>query len=339
MPVPIPSNWAPVITQVNTSIRQAWSSVPVEYPLWVTTVPMTDREVFEDAWIGRMPKFRLWSGPRVYHSPSPQTYRVTPEPFELSYTIDQFKWMDDGFGVFAPMIPDLALQGAHLPEYQARDLIEATGAWSSTASQAGLDGLSNFNTAHQTNIFSLTSGTLAAGTAYCNDFTGGGVSINSVTVGGALSTTSILTIVEYMPTIRAEDGERLRITPTHLMHPSTLRAEVEYNLKNMLAASSAGYTTWGGAQTQVGATDNVVARFGLTPYENKNLASFTKFYVMDCSKGVKPIRLIDRMAPSFTPLVEPTNELVVNRHQLAWVGTARLAMAWSPAWLMARSGP
>jgi phage major head subunit gpT-like protein len=339
MAVPIPSNWAPVITQVNTSIRQAWSSVPVEYPLWVTTVPMPDKEVFEDAWIGRMPKFRLWSGPRLYQTPNPQTYRVTPEPFELSYTIDQFKWMDDGFGVFAPMISDLSLQGSHLPEYQARDFIEASGAWSSTASQAGLDGLSFFSTAHQTNLFSLTSGTLNAGTAYCNDFTGGGITINGVIVGGALSTAAILTIAEYMPTIRAEDGERLRVTMTHLMHPSTLRAEVEYNLKNMLAAGSAGYTTYGAAQTQVGATDNVTRRFGIEPYENKNLASFTKWYGMDLSKSVKPVRLIDRMKPTFVPLVEPTQEIVVNRHQLAWVGTARLAMAWSPSWLMARSGP
>ncbi len=272
MPGPVPSNWLPVITQVNTSIRQAWSSVPIEYPLYTTTVNMGDREVFEDAWIGRMPKYRLWSGPRVYNEANPQTYQVVPEPFELSYTIDRFKWEDDGFGVFYPLITDFSLQSALWPEYQMRDLIESTGAWGSTKSQAGLDGLSNWNTAHQTNIYSLTAGTLAAGTAYCNDFTGGGVSINSVTVGGALGATAILTICEYMATIRAEDGERLKVRPTHLMHPPSLRGEVEYNLKNMLAAASVGYTTWGAAQTQVGATDNVVARMGLTPHENDNLA-------------------------------------------------------------------
>lgn len=339
MPVPIPSNWAPVITQVETSIRRAWSSVPVEYPLYTTTVNMSDREVFEDAWIGRMPKYRLWSGPRLYNSPNPQTYRVKPEPFELSYTIDQFKWQDDGFGVFAPLIEDIGLQSALWVEYQMRDLLEATGAWGSTQSQKGLDGLSNFNTAHQTNIYSLTAGTLNAGTAYCNDFTGGGVSINGVTVGGALSATAILTIAEYMPTIRAEDGERLKVRMTHLMHPPSLRGEVEYNLKNMLAAQSVGYTTWGAAQTQVGATDNVTRRFGIEPHENANLASFTKWYAMDCSKSVKPVRFVLRQSPTTTPLVQPTDFIVVNNHAFAWVGTARGAPAWSPAWLMARSGP
>jgi phage major head subunit gpT-like protein len=339
MSTPVPANWRPLITQCNTTIRQAWSELKPEYPLYTTTVNMGERSIFEDAWIGRMPKMRLWSGPRVYHGPGALTYTVVPEPFELSYILDMFKYADDGFGVFYPMLLDYAYQVRMWPEYQMRDLFEASGAWSSTASQKGMDGLANWSTAHQTNPYALSAGTLAAGTAYCTDFTGGGVSINSVTVGGALSATAILTLIEYMSTIRAEDGERFNIKPTILMHPSALRGEVEYNLKNMLAAGSVGYTTWGAAQTQVGATDNVVARMGVEPYENKNLASYTKWYLMDTSKSVKPVRWILREAFGMTPLTEPNQPIVVNNHAFAWVGHGRGAPAWSPAWLMARSGP
>lgn len=333
-----PTNWVPFITQADTSIRQAWSGLPVEHPKFTTTVTTTDK-IWEDGWIGRMPKMRLWSGPRVYNEPAPQTYQVVPQPFELSYTIDQFDYDDDGFGVFYPLLLDFAFQTKKWTDYQMRDLLEATGAWSSTTSQAGLDGLSNFNTAHQTNIYSLTTGTLNAGTAYCNDFTGGGVAVNGVTVGGAISQTAVLTLIEYMATIRAEDGERLAITPTDLMYPATLRGEVEYILKNMLAAASVGYSTWGAAQTQVGASDNVVARMGVNPLENKDLASFTKWYLLDNSKSVKPLRWILRDAVSMTPLVSPDSPLVVNNHRFAWIGHGRGAPAWSPAWLMARSGP
>jgi phage major head subunit gpT-like protein len=334
-----PTNWVPFITQANTSIRQAWSSLPIDYPAYTTTVTTTE-SIFEDGWIGRMPKVRLWSGPRVYNEAAPQTYQVVPEPFELSYTIDQFKWNDDGFGVFYPMLLDFALQTKKWPQYQMRDLIEASGAWASTQSQLGLDGLSFWNTAHQTNIYSLSgAGTLNAGTAYCNDFTGGGVSINGVTVGGALSQTSLLTLIEYMPTIRAEDGERLAVTMTHLMHPSTLNGQVTALLKNMKAAASVGYSTWGGAQTQVGASDNVVARMGVEPIENKDLASFTKWYGLDNSKGVKAFRWVLREAFDFVPLVEPSSPLVVSNHKFAWVGHGRGAPAWSPSWLAFRSGP
>jgi phage major head subunit gpT-like protein len=107
----------------------------------------------------------------------------------------------------------------------------------------------------------------------------------------------------------------------------------------MLAAASVGYSTWGAAQTQVGATDNVVARMGIEPIENKDLASFTKWYMLDNSKGVKPMRWIQRKAFDIVPLVEPSSPLVVNNHQFAWVGSGRGCPAWSPSWLMFRSGP
>jgi len=332
-----PTNWVPFIVQADTSIRQAWSSLPVDYPQYTTTVTTT-KKIYEDGWIGRMPKVRLWSGDRVYNEAAPQTYQVVPQPFELSYTVDQFDWEDDGFGVFYPMLADFALQTKKWPQYQIRDLLEATGAWASATDQAGLDGLSFFNTAHQTDIYAMTTGSVNAGTAYTNDLTGG-QTINSVTVGGAFSQTAVLTLIEYMATIRAEDGERLAVTATHLMHPSTLRGEVEYVLKNMLAAASVGYTTWGATQTQVGATDNVVARMGVEPIENKDLASFTKWYLMDNSKSVRPLRWILRKAFDIVPLVSPNDPLVVNNHLFSWVGSGRGAPAWSPSWLMFRSGP
>lgn len=334
-----PTNWLPLITLANTSIREAWSSIPVEYQRNTTEVSMGNKTVYEDAWIGRMPKMRLWSGPRVYNEPGPQTYTVTPEPFEDTYTLDRFKYDDDGFGVFYPLLLDLAMQTKKWPDYQRRDLLEATGAWSSAASQAGLDGLSNFNTAHPANIYSPAALSLNTGTSYCNDFTGGGVAINGVTVGGAFSQTAVLTLIEYMSTIRGEDGERLMVTPTMLEHPSTLRGEVEYVLKNMLAAASVGYSTWGTAQTQVGATDNVVARMGVEPYENRMLASATKWYLQDNSKSVKSMRWLLREAPRITPRVSENDPIVFDSHMYAWGAWARGAPMWSPAWLMARSGP
>jgi len=335
-----PANWLPFITQCNTTIRQAWSELPVEYPLYTTEVSMGKASIFEDAWIGKMPKMRLWSGPRVYNEPGAQTYQAVPQPFELSYALDRFKYDDDGFGVFYPMLLDYATQTKHWPEYQIRDFVEASGAWASTQTQLGLDGIANWSTAHQTNIYSLSgAGTLNAGTAYANDFTGGGVTVNGITVGGAFSQTSVLTLLEYMQTIRAEDGERLRVTPSHVMIPATLQGEAEYVLNNMLAAASVGYTTWGAAQTQVGATDNVVGRMGLKMYVNRNLASFTKWYMMDCTKAVKPVRWILREAVRFVPMVSETDPLVVDQHLYSWVGHGRGCPAWSPAWLMARSGP
>jgi phage major head subunit gpT-like protein len=334
-----PTNWLPLITLANTTIRQAWSEIPVEYPKIATTVTMGDKSVFEDAWIGRMPKMRLWSGPRVYNQPGPVTYTVVPEPFEDTYTLDRFRYDDDSFGVFYPLLLDLAEQTKKWPDYQIRDLIESTGAWTSTTSQAGLDGLSFWNTAHPTNLYSTQALSLSTGTSYCNDFTGGGQTINSVNVGGALSQTSLLSIIEYSQTVRAEDGERLMITPSALMVPPTLQSQAAQYLENGLAASSVGPTTWGAAQTQVGATDNVVRRYGLELYVNRMLASATKFYVLDNTKSVKPFRWILREPPAITPRVAESDPIVFDSHMYAWGAWARGAPAWSPSWLAYRSGP
>jgi phage major head subunit gpT-like protein len=344
MPI-TPSNWLPIITTANTMIREAWSWLPTEYEQYTTTVNIGSsgegpgKTVFEDAWIGRMPKMRLWSGPRLYQEPAPQTYTVVPEPFELTYTLDRFKYDDDGIGVFYPLLLDFAGQTKRWPEYQVRDLLEATGAWSSTQVQKGLDGIAFWSTAHQTNIYSLTAGTLNAGTAYANDFTGGGVAVNGVTVGGALSVSSLLTIIEYAPTIRAEDGERLGVTISHVMHPSPMKGQIASLLKSANAAASVGFSTWGAAQTQVGASDNVVARMGVDPIENRNLASFTKWYPMDLTKSVKPVRWVLREAVRMTPRVAEDDPIVFDSHQYAWGGWGRGAPAWSPSWLLFRSGP
>lgn len=334
-----PANWIPFITQASTTIRTAWSWLPTQYEQYTTTVPLGKASQFEDAWIGRMAKMRLWSGVRVYNEPAPQTYVVVPEPFEVTYTLDRFKYDDDGFGVFYPMLMDFAQQTKLWPEYQMRDLLEATGAWSSVASQKGMDGFSFFNTAHPNNIYSLTPATLAADTAYCNDFTSGGQTINGVTVGGALSQTAFGTLAEYMMTIRAEDGERLGITPTDLMVPANLALETDSILNNTASASSVGFTTWGAAQTQVGASDNMYRRFGVKMIVNKNLASATKWYLMDLSKSVKPLRWVLKDAVRITPRMNEDDPIVFDSHMFAWGGWGRGAPAWSPSWLMARSGP
>ena len=80
-----PANWIPFITTANTTIRQAWSWLQTEYQQYTTTVPLGESTQFEDAWIGRMAKMRMWSGPRVYNEPAPQTYnfpkpRLAPAP-------------------------------------------------------------------------------------------------------------------------------------------------------------------------------------------------------------------------------------------------------------------
>lgn len=325
-----PAKFNVFITNANTMIREAYSSAPIRYPEYTTTVP-TDTSIFEDGWIGRMPKMRPWFGPRVMHQPAPQTYSVTVIPYENTYTIDRFHLDDDKLGVYYPLLIDLALQGKRWPELELRDFLEAAGIYAG-ARQNGLDGLTFFNTAHPIDIYDSSKGT------YSNDATGGGFSVSGVTVGGALSPVAFATLAEYMRTLKGEDGEKLMITPNLMIVPPTLHAEAEYILKNQFSAPPS-WSTFGSLGTQVGASDNLLRRFGVDYVINENLTSATKWYLADTTKAVKPLRWILLQAPVFAPRVNEDDPLVWNNHQYAWGAWGRATPAWSYSWLMARSGP
>ena len=325
-----PSNFSVFITTANTMIREAYSSAPIDYPAYTTTVP-TESTVYEDGWIGRMPKMRVWYGPRVTNEPAPQTFQVTVLPYENTYGLDRFHMDDDKFGVYYPILIDLALQAKRWPEFELRDLLENTGVQTGTR-QNGLDGLSFFNTAHLIDIYNSSAGT------YSNDFTGGGQSIGGATVGGALSATAFGTVAEYMMTYKAEDGERFGIVPNLMIIPPNLKAEAEYILKNQFSAPPT-WNTWGSLGTQVGASDNIYRRFGVDYLVNHYLASATKWYLADTTKAVKPLRWIAREMPVFAPRVSETDFNVWAEHMYLWGCYGRGCPTWSYSWLMARSGP
>ena len=211
-----------------------------------------------------------------------------------------------------------------------RDLLENSGSQTG-ARQNGLDGLSGFNTAHPVNIYNSTLGT------YCNDFRGG-VSVGGTTVGGALTPVGLTTLLEYMPTILGEDGERMGVSATHLMHPPNLKVEAHVLLKSMFFANP----VWGGFSQnsgQVGTADNILNRMGVEPFENALLASTKNYYVMDCSKSRLPLTLVEREAPRTVPRVNEDDPIVFDTHKFYWGGWARMSPAWSFPWLILKSGP
>lgn len=324
-----PANFAVFVTTANTMIGESYGTTAVTYPMYTTTVPCNTEQI-SFAWTGLMPKPRAWYGPRQPHEPAAQTYTVVPIPYENTYTIDRFHLDDDQMGVYYRVLPDMARQWKRFPEYEIRDLLEATGVQGTTARQLGLDGLSNFNTAHPVNIYDPSLGT------YCNDFDGGGVSIGGTTVGGALSPTAFSSLAEYMQTIKGEDGEAMGVNPTTMMVPSNL--QVEANL--ILSAAFLAPPSWGAYSPisgQVGAAENVMRRFGVELHVNPLLLQTKRWYLMDNSKSMKPLLWVQREAPRTVPRVSESDPVVFDEHKFYWGGWARACPAWNFPWLMARS--
>jgi phage major head subunit gpT-like protein len=339
-----PSQYAAWITTVDTRIGQIYSEMsPVEtHGEWSTVVPIQG-SIYNAGWTGRMPKARPWYGSRVVHEPAAETYQVEPIPYELTYGIDRFKFDDSAVNttsIFWRELPDMAMQWRRQPEYELRDLLEASGVQGTTARQAGLDGLSYFNTAHPIDLYLPSfnfGGSFAAGT-YCNDFTGGGVTINGTLIGGALSQNSFASLLAYMQLIPDESGEVLGVMPDMMMIPSTLRVEAEFILKATFWANP----QWGAYSpltSQVGAADNMLRKMGVRPVVNPFLKNTKRWYLGDATHAMKPLLWIVREAPRQVPRINENDPIVFDTHRYTWGGWDRVAPAWNFSWLMAISGP
>jgi phage major head subunit gpT-like protein len=340
-----PAQYAAFITTVDTTIGQIYTQMDpaVTYKQWATPIPIQG-SIWNAGWTGRMPKARPWFGSRVVHEPAAQTYQVTPIPYELTYGIDRFQLDDsdvNATSIFWRMLPDMTMQWRRQPEYELRDLLEATGVQSGSR-QNGLDGLTAFNTAHPINLYlpSFNGGgnALFASGSYCNDFTGGGQTINSVLIGGAFGQQSFSSLLQYMQVIPDESGEVLGVMPDALMHPATLQVEVNFVLKASFLASP----TWGAFSPltgQVGAADNQLAKMGVRPVCNPFLRNTKRWYLMDTSHAMKPLIWLTREAPRVVPRVNENDPIVFDSHKYTWGGWDRVAPAWNYSWLIARSGP
>jgi phage major head subunit gpT-like protein len=311
------------------------------YPQWSTTLTMAG-SIFTMGWTGRMPKARPWYGSRVVHEPAPQTYSVEPIPYELTYAIDRFKLDDsdvNGTSIFWRELPDMVRQWRLQPEYELRDLLEAAGVQGTALRQKGPDGLPAFDTAHPIDLYNPSQdfGPLFSDGTYCNDFIGG-VSKNSVTIGGALSQGSFASLLAYMKMIPAEDGEVLGVTPDVMMIPSTLETEADYILKAAYWANP----TWGAFSpltSQVGAADNMLRRMGVRPLVNPYLRHTKNWYLLDTTHANKPLFWIQREAPRIVPRLNENDPIVFDQHRFTWGGWDRITPAWNLGWLYARSGP
>lgn len=331
-----PSDFAVFVTTVNTMIGEAYSSAAPASPEFVTPVSTGEGSIFEDGWTGRMPKARVWAGPRVVHEPGPQTYKVPFLPFELTATVDRFRLDDDMKGIYYRVLPDLALQMSLLQDQQVRDLIENTGYYKNNSFQTGLDALNFFSTAHPVDFYDTSKGT------YINDFSAGGQTVTykdaagatkTRLVGGALTNVAIFSLLEYMRQLKAEDGEVLGITPTHIMVAPFLSGELEW----LLASMFMGPPAWGVIGSQVGASDNPLRRFGLKPLVNERLTLQGTWYMMDNSKSVKAMRFGWREQPRLVPRTNENDPIVFSEHRYEWGYWARAIPLWSFPWLMCRS--
>jgi phage major head subunit gpT-like protein len=342
-----PQNLNVFFTALETRFWTALGAAPLFYNKLTTTYPVST-EIWLTGWVDMIDKARVWVGPRITRTPAPITYQVPIQPFELTESIDLFKLQDDQYGLYNPVVSFMGLQMAKWPDYQVRDLLQNQGYWTNSY-QNGYDGLSFFNTAHQNDFYDASKGT------FPNDYTGGGVTVNSILIGGGLAPNAFATVYEDMSRRKTASGEpwgimpdllatgpMLKLTADTILQAQFMGLPVVGNIGTQATANPANPN-----QTLVGATENVMKSYadrlmwpdlgGSTSIGGGTYDSV--WYLFDTSKPVKALSWLLRMAPDFVYRTNPDDPIVFDTHTVAYGSKARGAPAWGFHQLASRSGP
>lgn len=329
-----PANLSLFFTGLETRWKTAYTTTPSFHESIATTYPVAT-EQWASGWLGMLDKYREWIGPRLTRTPAPQTYLVPIQNFELSEGVDQFKLADDTYGIYNSVVDYMGLQAKKWPDYQLRDLLQNQGSQTG-ARQLSLDNLSHFNTAHPVSFWDASKGT------YPNDYTGGGVSINGITVGGALSPTAFATVFEDMARRKAESAEPWGIVASLAFTGPMMKLA----MGTILQAQFTGAPVVGQLTGMVGSTENILK--GWTDYKMWEELGGTVtvgggsqdqlWYLADTSKPIKPLSWLLRQAPDFTYRNQPDDPMVYDTHTIGMGSVARGAPAWGFPQFISRSG-
>lgn len=324
-------------TATETRFWTAYGVTPRALDKLATTYPV-GTEQWVSGWIGMLDRARKWLGSRVAHQPAPQTYLVRIDPYELTEEIDEFRLKDDTYGIYNPTITMMGENMKKEPDYSLRDLIQNQGDQTGVL-QNGIDGLAHWNTAHPVDFYDASKGT------YCNDFTGGGFTVNGVNVGGALALNSFSTLWEEMSERKSESGEKLGLVPDLTTTGSRLKLTIDTILQaQFLGAPVVGNLGAGSSpnSAMIGSSENVLKGWtdrlcwadlgGSSTYDQI-------WYQLVTNKPVKPFSWLQREAPNFVYRIDPKDPNVFDKHSYLYGSMARWNPAWGFAWLSARSGP
>jgi phage major head subunit gpT-like protein len=315
-----------------SSLQANWFTAYTLTPVWhdkIATDYPCESENFVAGWMGALQKMREWTGSRRVNNAPLYTYSVPMQTWEKTDGVDMFKLKSDQYGLYGPLVKMQAAKIAKNPDWQIRDLLQNLNSQVGIK-QTAYDGVSYWNTAHPVNPYDASFGT------YCTDFTGGGVSIGGITVGGAFSTIAFNTAYQEFSSRKDESGEALGIFPNLLQFPTQLWASVKTVLQ-ATAFSPSAVSALTGHDTYVGQMDNVFK--GMVDLEmtaDLNAQNQT-WYLWDTSMPIKPIGRAINTAPNFVIRVNPEDPVVFDTHQYLYGSYSRETPLFGIPWMGLRS--
>lgn len=125
----------------KTSFQGGLDQAPSQWERVATHVTSTARSE-KYGWLGKVPGFRKWIGPRAVQNLNQYDYEIVNEPFEQTVGVDRDDIDDDNLGIYSPLFEELGRSAGAIDDELIFALLKA--GWDTPC----YDGQNFFDTDH-----------------------------------------------------------------------------------------------------------------------------------------------------------------------------------------------
>ena len=289
------SNLNSIFVGLKTVFDQAFSGAPSTWEKLATKVPSNTRE--EDyGWISTFPRMRKWVGDKVLRSLSAFKYTLVNDDFEATVEVDRNDIEDDTLGKYSVQSQGAGVSAKQMPDELVGDLPN------NAFTEACYDGQYFCDTDHPVkNAAGVVGSVSNKGTA----------ALTCATLAAAIASYGAARTA--MRKFKDDEGRPLGVRPTVLLVPPALE-----DIANVLM--TAERLEDGKPNPYKGTAEVVVGDW---------LTSDTAWFLLDCSKPIKPFIYQERKAPVFVQQTDPQADDVFMRKKYKFGAEARAQAGYS----------
>ncbi len=295
------SNIAAIFISLRTVFNKAFSGAETTWQQYAMLVPSTTGQ--EDySWLSNFPKMRKWLGDKTVKALAAFKYTLVNDDFEATVEVNRNHIEDDQIGIYSPMAQEAGASAKQWPDEIVGEVVN--GAFSNKC----YDGQYFCDTDHPV-----------------GDGKGGTVSVSNKGTAVLSIATQAAAQASYgaartaMRKFTDDEGRPLGAKPTVLMVPPALE-----DTANALMTAD---RLEDGKVNLYKNTAKVVV--------NDQLTSDTAWFLLDCSRPVKPFVFQQRKKPVFVQQIDPQSDGVFMRKTFRFGTEGRGAAGyalWQLAW-------
>lgn len=306
-----PSLTDPFFLSLDTIYQRGYTRATTTYEQFTQTIPSRTKKQIQ-AWLDRLPKMRVWDGPRHVQNLIVQAQEIENKPFELTEAIDRYDLDDDQYGLYSPMIEMMGMQARTWPDDEMALVVEAG------TSVVTFDDADFFSASHPVDTANAASGVQS------NLFTTAGGDPRPFTVA------NVSYVRSKMRRFKGRDLKPLGVKMTTVMVPPALEDQALQMANSEFIVTSFGVNAATGSQSNIlKGSFNVIV--------NDKLTSDTDWYGLDLSWPIKPFVWYLRKAPEFAYRTSPTDPSVFDDNRFL-VGIDARGVGGYGLWFMAAKG-